>query len=92
MDDTEQKQKPKKQVIKKIVKEVSESEEEEEEVIQEVIIKKKSNKQKDILRDNPTLTQSEKMNLVHQTAEERLKKSLKEERINFLLNQIGAKL
>jgi len=32
------------------------------------------------------------MELVHQTAEQRLKDSLKEDRINYLLDQIGDKL
>ena len=34
----------------------------------------------------------EKYKLVEQTAEERLRESLKSDRINYLLNQIGAKL
>ena len=33
-----------------------------------------------------------KLKLVEQTAEERLKESLKKDRLNYLLNQIGAKL
>jgi hypothetical protein len=32
------------------------------------------------------------MKLVEKTAEEQLKESLKSDRINYLLNQIGAKL
>lgn len=77
--------KPKK--VKKIIKKVVEqSESESEEEVQEVIIKKKSN------NNNKCLTNDEKMKLVEKTAEERLKESLKSDRINYLLNQIGAKL
>ena len=75
--------KPKK--VKKVKKIVEQSESEEEEV-QEVIIKKKSN------NNNKPLTNDEKYKLVEQTAEERLRESLKSDRINYLLNQIGAKL
>jgi hypothetical protein len=38
------------------------------------------------------LTNNEKLKLVEQTAEERLKESIKNDRIIYLLNQIGAKL
>ena len=76
--------KPKvKKVIKKIVEQ---SESEEEEIVEQVIIKKKSN------NNNKPLTNDEKYKLVEQTAEERLRESLKSDRINYLLNQIGAKL
>jgi hypothetical protein len=76
--------KPKK--VKKVIKKVvEESDDEEEEVIEQVIIKKKSN-------NNKPLTNDEKIQLVNQTAEERLKKGLKEDRLNYLLCQIGAKL
>ena len=54
-------------------------------VVEQVIIKKKSN-------NNKPLTNNEKLKLVEQTAEERLKESLKNDRLNYLLNQIGAKL
>jgi len=78
--------KPKK--VKKVIKKVIEESESEEEVIEEqIIIKKKSNNNKD-----KPLTNEEKLKLVEQTAEERLKKSLKDDRLNYLLNQIGAKL
>ncbi len=70
--------------VKKVIKKVVEESESEREV-QEVIIKKKSN-------NNNKLTNDEKMKLVEKTAEERLKESLKSDRINYLLNQIGAKL
>ena len=74
--------KPKvKKVIKKVVEE---SESEEEEIVEQVIIKKKSN--------NNKLTNNEKVQLAEQSAEERLRQSLKEDRLNYLLNQIGAKL
>ena len=78
--------KPKKvkKVIKKII-EQSESEEEEE-IQEESIIKKKSN------NNNKSLTNNEKIKLAEQSAEARLKQSLKEDRLNYLLNQIGAKL
>jgi S-DNA-T family DNA segregation ATPase FtsK/SpoIIIE len=56
----------------------------EEEVIEEVIIKKSNN--------NNKLTTQEKFKLAEQSAEDRLKESLKEDRISYLLNQIGAKL
>jgi hypothetical protein len=74
--------KPKK--VKKVIKKVVEESESEEEV-QEVIIKKKSN-------NNNKLTNNEKVQLAEQSAEERLRQSLKEDRLNYLLNQIGAKL
>ncbi len=74
--------KPKK--VKKVIKKVVEESESEEEV-QEVIIKKKSN-------NNNKLTNHEKVQLAEQSAEERLRQSLKEDRLNYLLNQIGAKL
>ena len=70
-------------VPKKIV-EQSESESEEE--VQEVIIKKKSN------NNNKSLTNEQKIHLAEQSAEERLKQSLKEDRLNYLLCQIGCKL
>ena len=54
--------------------------------VEQVIIKKKSN------NNNKPLTNDEKYKLVEQTAEERLRESLKSDRINYLLNQIGAKL
>jgi hypothetical protein len=79
----EEEVKPKK--IKKVIKKVVEESESEEEV-QEVIIKKKPN------NNNKPLTNNEKIKLVEQTAEQRLKESLKEDRISYLLNQIGAKL
>ena len=73
--------------VKKVVKKIVEQSESEEEVIEEqVIIKKNSN------NNNKPLTNDEKYKLVEQTAEERLKESLKSDRINYLLNQIGAKL
>ena len=73
--------------VKKVVKKIVEQSESEEEVIEEqVIIKKKSN------NNNKPLTNDEKYKLVEQTAEERLRESLKSDRINYLLNQIGAKL
>jgi hypothetical protein len=78
----EEEVKPKK--IKKIIKKVIEESDDEVEV-EEVIIKKKSN-------NNKPLTNNEKLKLVEQTAEERLKQSLKDDRISYLLNQIGAKL
>jgi Ni,Fe-hydrogenase I large subunit len=74
--------KPKK--VKKVIKKVVEESESEEEIVEQVIIKKKSN--------NKPLTNNEKLKLVEQTAEERLKESLKNDRLNYLLNQIGAKL
>ena len=77
----EEEVKPKK--VKKVIKKVVEESESEEEV-QEVIIKKKSN--------NNKLTNNEKVQLAEQSAEERLRQSLKEDRLNYLLNQIGAKL
>ncbi len=55
-----------------------EESESEEEVIEEVIIKNKSN-------NNKPLTNNEKLKLVEQTAEERLKESLKKGRLNYLL-------
>ena len=73
--------KPKK--VKKVIKQVIEESESEEE---EIIIKKKSN------NNNKSLTNDQKLKLVEQTAEERLKESLKNDRLNYLLNQIGAKL
>ena len=69
--------------VKKVVKKIVEQSESEEE---EIIIKKKSN------NNNKSLTNDEKYKLVEQTAEERLRESLKSDRINYLLNQIGAKL
>ena len=69
--------------VKKVIKKVVEESESEEEV-QEVIIKKKSN--------NNKLTNNEKVQLAEQSAEERLRQSLKEDRLSYLLNQIGAKL
>jgi hypothetical protein len=72
--------KPKK--VKKVIKKVVEESESEEE---EVIIKKKSN-------NNNKLTNNEKVQLAEQSAEERLRQSLKEDRLNYLLCQIGAKL
>ncbi len=65
------------------IKKVVESESEEE-IVEQVIIKKKSN--------NNKLTNNEKVQLAEQSAEERLRQSLKEDRLNYLLNQIGAKL
>ena len=82
VEDVIEEVKPKK--VKKVIKKVVEESESEEEV-EEVIIKKKSN-------NNKPLTNDEKIQLVNQTAEERLKKSLKEDRLNYLLCQIGAKL
>ena len=76
--------KPKK--VKKVIKKVVEESESEEEEVQEVIIKKKSN------NNNKKLTNNEKVQLAEQSAEERLRQSLKEDRLNYLLNQIGAKL
>ena len=77
--------KPKK--VKKVIKQIVEqSESEEEEIVEQVIIKKKSN------NNNKSLTNDEKMKLVEKTAEERLKESLKSDRISYLLNQIGCKL
>ena len=64
----------------------TQSESEEEEIVEQVIIKKKSN------NNNKPLTNDEKVQLIEKTAEERLKESLKNDRINYLLNQIGAKL
>ena len=75
--------KPKK--VKKVIKKVIEESESEEEIVEQVIIKKKSN-------NNKPLTNNEKLKLVEQTAEERLKESLKNDRLNYLLNQIGCKL
>ena len=80
--EVEEEVKPK---VKKIIKKVVEESESEEEV-QEVIIKKKSN------NNNKPLTNNEKVQLAEQSAEERLRQSLKEDRLNYLLNQIGAKL
>ena len=74
--------KPKK--VKKVIKKVIEESESEEEEIVEQVIKKKSN--------NNKLTNNEKVQLAEQSAEERLRQSLKEDRLNYLLNQIGAKL
>ena len=78
--------KPKK--VKKIVKKIIEESESEEEVqeVQEIIIRKKSN------NINKSLTNNEKIKLAEQSAEDRLKQSLKEDRLNYLLNQIGCKL
>jgi hypothetical protein len=73
--------KPKK--VKKVIKKVVEESDDEVEV-EEVIIKKKSN--------NNKLTNNEKVQLAEQSAEERLRQSLKEDRLAYLLNQIGAKL
>jgi hypothetical protein len=71
--------------VKKVIKKVIEqSESEEEEIIEEVIIKKKSN--------NKSLSNTEKLKLAEQSAEDRLKQSLKEDRLNYLLNQIGARI
>jgi len=70
--------------VKKVIKKVVEESESEEEVIEQVIIKKKSN--------NNKLTNNEKVQLAEQSAEERLRQSLKEDRLNYLLNQIGCKL
>ena len=78
----EEEVKPKK--VKKVIKKVVEESESEEEV-QEIIIKKKSN-------NNNKLTNNEKVQLAEQSAEERLRQSLKEDRLNYLLCQIGAKL
>ena len=65
--------KPKvKKVVKKIVEQ---SESEEEEIVEQVIIKKKSN-------NNNKLTNNEKVQLAEQSAEERLRQSLKEDRLN----------
>ena len=75
--------KPKK--VKKVIKKIVEQSESEEEVEEQIIIKKKSN-------NNNKLTNSEKVQLAEQSAEERLRQSLKEDRLNYLLNQIGAKL
>ena len=77
--------KPKK--VKKVIKKVIEESESEEEVqeVQEIIIKKKSN-------NNNKLTNNEKVQLAEQSAEERLRQSLKEDRLNYILCQIGAKL
>ena len=74
--------KPKK--VKKVIKKIVEQSESEEE--EEIIIKKKSN------NNNKPLTNNEKVQLAEQSAEERLRQSLKEDRLNYLLNQIGAKL
>ena len=71
--------------VKKVIKKVIEESESEEEIVEQVIIKKKSN-------NNKPLTNNEKLKLVEQTAEERLKESLKNDRLNYLLNQIGCKL
>ena len=79
----EEEVKPKK--VKKIVKKIIEESESEEEVQEPIIIKKKSN-------NNNKLTNSEKVQLAEQSAEERLRQSLKEDRLAYLLNQIGAKL
>jgi hypothetical protein len=73
--------KPKK--VKKVIKKVVEESDDEVEV-EEVIIKKTNN--------NNKLTNHEKIKLAEQSAEDRLKQSLKEDRLNYLLNQIGAKL
>ena len=51
-----------------------------------LLFKKKSN------NNNKSLTNDQKLKLVEQTAEERLKESLKNDRLNYLLNQIGCKL
>jgi hypothetical protein len=69
--------------VKKVIKKVIEESDDEVEV-EEVIIKKSNN--------NNKLTNHEKIKLAEQSAEDRLKQSLKEDRLNYLLNQIGAKL
>jgi hypothetical protein len=69
--------------VKKVIKKVIEESDEEVEV-EEVIVKKSNN--------NNKLTNHEKIKLAEQSAEDRLKQSLKEDRLNYLLNQIGAKL
>ena len=81
VEEVKEEVKPKK--VKKVIKQIVEESESEEEV-QEVIIKKKSN--------NNKLTNEQKIHLAEQSAEERLKQSLKEDRLTYLLNQIGAKL
>jgi hypothetical protein len=70
--------------VKKVIKKIVEQSESEEEVEEKIIIKKKSN--------NNKLTNNEKVHLAEQSAEERLRQSLKEDRLNYLLCQIGAKL
>ena len=77
----EEEVKPKK--VKKVIKKIVEQSESEE-VVEQVIIKKKSN--------NNKLTNNEKVQLAEQSAEERLRQSLKEDRLNYLLSQLGAKL
>jgi hypothetical protein len=69
--------------VKKIIKKVIEESDDEVEV-EEVIIKKANN--------NNKLTNHEKIKLAEQSAEDRLKQSLKEDRLQYLLAQIGAKL
>ena len=69
--------------VKKVIKKVIEESDEEVEV-EEVFIKKSNN--------NNKLTNNEKLKLAEQPAEVRLKQSLEEDRLNYLLNQIGAKL
>ncbi len=49
-----------------------------------LLLKKSNNSNK--------LTDNEKIKLVEQTAEQRSKESFKEDRISYLLNQIGAKV
>ena len=70
--------------VKKIIKKVIEQSESEEEVIEEVIIKKSNN--------NNKLTNHEKIKLAEQSAEDRLKQSLKEDCIQYLLSQLSNKL
>jgi hypothetical protein len=70
--------------VKKIIKKVIEQSESEEE--EEIIIKKKSN------NNNNKLTNNEKIKLAEQSAEDRLKQSLKNDRLQYLLNQISCKL
>lgn len=69
--------------VKKIIKKVIEESDDEVEV-QEIIVKKSNN--------NNKLTNNEKLKLAEQSAEDRLKQSLKEDRLNYLLNQIGARI
>ncbi len=68
---------------RKLKKKVIEESDDEVEV-EEVIIKKSNNYNK--------LTNHEKIKLAEQSAEDRLKQSLKEDRLQYLLSQIGAKL
>ena len=79
------KPKPKKKIIRRIIEESED--ETDEEVIEEVIVKKPKAKSRPHI-----ITNEDRMKLVHETAHEKLRHQLKEDRLNYLMTQLGIRL